>query len=624
MSGTLTLDQSTDDPTKQRPKPPVQEQPKPSPVLSGATAGMADSIDALNTQLSRDRREANALQPSPPVLQKPPKPETNDNPWAAFGQPAMLIAALGSLFTRRPAINAMNAMAGVLDATQKKDAAVAKQKYDEWKIETENTVKLAQFQEKAYDAALKKMEVDARAGEAEIRTLMIAHHDETMEKIRQQAGMAGVKSALKDRKQQTENLKAQAKAIEPAMQDHVAVAEGLNSDDPQKQAAAIDALRKQLRTDAGGKGSTVTTRQTTDLNDVRLDAAKQDILSGDPQRVERGQRLAENILQLGAGALKTPAPGSTGDQVTKIASAIKAEHPEWGDDKTIPEARRLLKGASTEGGLDDETAHFVARIAAKTGNMGLMTGWSRSEPDKVKLTKAFRQETQQLGMSENQINDMILAFDAQKAEVSSEGRTTGTRAGAIRLADAEAAATFQNVRDAYAKLPRGEFRPFNLLQSLVDSGKNSPQQKQAEAADLGAIATYARALNPTGVGREADIEAAKQILSRTDSVEAHNAVIDQWTNEISKLESAAGNTRAELINGLRAAHNLNPLPAQAPPSPAAAQPPSPASPSATPAPQQAPADQPVKLNAATADDEYERLPSGATFLDPDGNLRKKP
>lgn len=309
MSGTATLDApTTDDAAKPKPKPPAN--PPPSRVLAGATAGMSPPTSALSDQLARDRMDIEAKTPTMPVLQKPPKPETNPDPFMAWGQPAMLLATLGSLFTRQPLTNALNAAAGVMKATNEKDAALAKQKYDEWKVETDNAIKLSEFQEKVYDAAIKKMDVDVKSGRAEMLANIDGYKDEVLRQTLQHEGWEGVKKLLYYRKQQTAAVKTAQPQTGQHLEDHMAISDGLGSDDPTKQAQAIDMLRKQMRADAGGKGSTAATRQATDLNDVRLGAAQQDLLSGDPAKVQSAQRVIESILQLGPGALKPPSAGS--------------------------------------------------------------------------------------------------------------------------------------------------------------------------------------------------------------------------------------------------------------------------------------------------------------------------
>ena len=367
MSGSVNiLDPSTDPTSTTPPKRPVQETQKPTPrpdtsILSGATNGLP-----IASQLARDRADIDAATPRMPVLSKPPSQQAQTDPFAAFGQPAMFIAALGSLFTRRPFVNAIQAMGGVLQSTQKLDADMAKHQYDVWKTETENALKMQKFQQDAYNAAIRKLDVDAKAGKAELETNILQFKDEVLQQAYAHGGVNEVKSLLFARQKQAAAVTSSQPQTQQYLSGKISIAEGLGSDDPTKQAAALDLLRKEMRADASGKGSTVTTRQQTDLNDIRLDAAKQDILSGDPVRVERGQRLAESILQLGPGSLKTPVSGSSSDQLNKVAAQIQSEHPEMSPGQVILEAKKRLHETSDASMLSGDALDRAARYYNQT------------------------------------------------------------------------------------------------------------------------------------------------------------------------------------------------------------------------------------------------------------------
>lgn len=367
MSGTNVLDPSSDQSATQPQKRPIQETQKPAPkpdpgIISGATRGMS-----LDDRLRQDREDIEAKTPVMPTLTKPPPAQQpNSDPFQAFGQPAMWLAALGSLFTRRPFVNAIQAMGGVLQATQQLDTKVAQQRMETWKAETENAMKMAKFQQDAYNAAVRKMDVDAKTGKAQLETEILRFKDDVLQQAKEHGGDAEVRSLLFARQKQAAAASKAQPQTQQFLQSKISIAEGLGSDDVTKQAQAIDLLRKEMRADAGGKGSTVATRQSTDLNDIRLDAAKQDILSGDPARVERGQRLAESILQLGPGSLKTPAAGSTSDQLNKVSADIQSQHPDWTPGQVTIEAKKQLHETSDASMLSGEALDRAANYYNQT------------------------------------------------------------------------------------------------------------------------------------------------------------------------------------------------------------------------------------------------------------------
>lgn len=147
----------------------------------------ADQIEATElrqSEVSRDRL-------TPPSLNQPPEPKIKQTePMQVWGSMAMAIAGLGSLMTRTPLTTAMNAAADVVTAFRQGDQNAADQAFKTWKIASDNAIQLTNFQQKAYDEAMArldrrdKMTVEehanaVREAEAELRGKMTAFGDET-------------------------------------------------------------------------------------------------------------------------------------------------------------------------------------------------------------------------------------------------------------------------------------------------------------------------------------------------------------------------------------------------------------------------------------------------------------
>jgi hypothetical protein len=200
-------------------------------------------------------------------------------------------------------------------------------------------------------------------------------------------------------------------------------------------------------------------------------------------------------------------------------------------------------------------------FALDTGNWAMIEGWSRSAKDKETLAKQLWVVAEAKGMNNDQINAVYLAHKAYLAEVRSEGTKVGGRLGNIEVAANDAAKTIPIAQGAFENLPRGEFMPFNQLQALVASKQNSPAQAAAASADESAVETYARALNPNGIGRESEITALKELLNtKGGSPESHKATLDQWMIDIKAIQSASVQTAQGLVNGIRAQSGLGPMP----------------------------------------------------------------
>jgi len=131
-----------------------------------------------------------------PRLTPPPPQQAVTDPLQAFGQPAMWLAAIGSLFTRRPFVNAINAAGQVLKATHEQDQAAAMNAFNQWKIESENGIKLAKYEQDAYKAAIAKKGVDVREADANLKATITAFQNAPLLQVYQTEGFDGVSRYL--------------------------------------------------------------------------------------------------------------------------------------------------------------------------------------------------------------------------------------------------------------------------------------------------------------------------------------------------------------------------------------------------------------------------------------------
>jgi hypothetical protein len=221
---------------------------------------------------------------------------------------------------------------------------------------------------------------------------------------------------------------------------------------------------------------------------------------------------------------------------------------------------KLPGGASsTSAPLSPDQAKFFAdQVLA--GDKSPFTGLGRNKEALSQLRDAVATEAAARGLKGSD----LAAINAQFAGSLQEERTVGQRAGAIAVSSQEAKGVAGLVNDAYAKLPRTEFKPFNQLASLYADQTNSPEQGAAYMADFSLVTAYARALNPQGVPREADIGIATKMLNGADSIEKHTAVVNQMLKEIDTIQTATGKARIDTINRIRGQGGLPAASAQPP------------------------------------------------------------
>jgi hypothetical protein len=129
----------------------------------------------------------------------------------------------------------------------------------------------------------------------------------------------------------------------------------------------------------------------------------------------------------------------------------------------------------------------------------------------------------------------------------SEQRTLGTISGKVGSANNGLDRVLDMANEAYGKLGRTGFVPFNKLQQMATTDAfSTPEQADAYAADTAAINMWAKAINPSGVLTVENARRGEQMLSNATSPEAHAAVIARMRKE--GAASVAGVNQSRGIN----------------------------------------------------------------------------
>lgn len=192
------------------PKSPTPALPSAPPAgagIQGALSNYQSDVGKIEsneaTQLGKEEADFAKQGLTPPKLDLPPSPTVKStNPQEQWGSAAMMLATLGSLMTRQPLTTALNAAAGVLTAYKKGDQDAANAAFQTWKVSTDNAIKVADFQQKAYEEALTGLEhrekmtmeqanMAERAATAQFRATATAFQDEVALKALEQRGLQG-------------------------------------------------------------------------------------------------------------------------------------------------------------------------------------------------------------------------------------------------------------------------------------------------------------------------------------------------------------------------------------------------------------------------------------------------
>lgn len=111
-------------------------------------------------------------------------------------------------------------------------------------------------------------------------------------------------------------------------------------------------------------------------------------------------------------------------------------------------------------------------------------------------------------------------------------RTAATQEGRMAPASYEAQGAIDLGRAASNAVPRTNWVPVNKAIQAYQKNTSDPALRAFGAANTTIINTYARAINPNGVGTVADKEHAREMLSTADGPDAYNAVLNQLSKEI--------------------------------------------------------------------------------------------
>ena len=229
-------------PSALAPKPVLAPNPPPVPALA-PPSGIDDAIkkqqeneakiqaNEAKVQENLDKAEAEKVKAELDTAQKkgeievkkgllkaptfqeiPYKAPNPTSPAEQWGSMAMLFAMLGSMFTRNPAVTALNAAAAAMNGFNQKDEAAAKQSLEEFKVANSNMLKAVEFQQRAYEDALKGYDSEEKlleiAGtrkekeiDARVKALNSALQHENLETVRSQSGLLGVVKLLDQEKQ---------------------------------------------------------------------------------------------------------------------------------------------------------------------------------------------------------------------------------------------------------------------------------------------------------------------------------------------------------------------------------------------------------------------------------------
>lgn len=142
-----------------------------------------------------------------------------------------------------------------------------------------------------------------------------------------------------------------------------------------------------------------------------------------------------------------------------------------------------------------------------------------------------------------------LEFIQNKAETAgktSAQRALGTQSANVQMAGKEYEASSKIAKEVSATYDRTSFPKVNEAINFANTQTGDPKVRAFGASINTLVNTYARAINPKGVGTVSDKEHARELLSKADGPAAFKAVLDILDREVAAAEKVASQVKADM------------------------------------------------------------------------------
>jgi len=140
----------------------------------------------------------------------------------------------------------------------------------------------------------------------------------------------------------------------------------------------------------------------------------------------------------------------------------------------------------------------------------------------------------------------MLENKSDQAGITSEKRALGTQVANVNLAGGEFENASKIAKTLSDKYDRTSFPGINKALNAFETQKGDPNIRAFGAAINTAVNSYARAINPKGVGTVSDKEHARELLSTADSKESFDAVMAVLDQEVEKAKTVGATVKGDL------------------------------------------------------------------------------
>lgn len=501
----------------------------------------------------------------PDLQEPPPAPALHEtDPVQAFGSSAMWLAVFGGLLTKRSLTNSLNAAGGVFEAIHKRDLEGFDREFKKWQIESQNAVRLQQYQMDRYRAIMEATHKDEQSILAEIGVEASAVGDQVVAMHAEQRNMFEVLRILVAREKHVEQMRrtdvqfadkaARYKAFTQLSEARANLQMARKLGDQEKitqyqgEVQAAEQAMRDVNEAFSLSGRGVSGARSADA--IALNAMlEEDAASANPKGkaavvrdflASKGAGKATSADSIALNKFITDNPEATADDVVNFMQGLRTRTSEIGETKAGTEIKKAEIGAG---------AHVkAAQVTAESRNQ-FQTAWdfwSKLHPNEAatpegreQFDKWYRDQKGVLTADDRTLIEAMkqdAAMERTKATEAGKTERTGmTEEGKNRRLDATNA----------TKVEIEQMRQEGATSRATDSNevKERIAEGNRESANYRAGLTRSAEREALSIAIEENARSANP-LPVTEIIKQHR---DRWRTPSTRARTLAGQ-RAEAVD----------------------------------------------------------------------------
>lgn len=479
------------------------------------------------------------------------------DPLSSFGSWGSIFAVAASAFTHTPAVNAMNGLAGAINAVKANDEKAYTTAYEAWKENTKLALERHEAESKDFSAAMEKAKADPELMKQEL-AVYSAKYDDKIAAAHAALGDFATLAQVKNAQDASARGWAELRPKIEAEHEKAVLAFGYDREWADSQAGQQFFASPQGQQWKKQNPNKIAPDEVHAMNFYHAQKTATDASSpyssgrspleqylSEKTAENGGKRTAEDTKQWTAEWNKDTSTKTQSPIAMYMAAAQKEATDKgqpWGPDQIAETAQKFAR--DSKGSLSDAGAQFVVDQYL-SGDRQAIVGFARNPADKEKLTNMIADTAAKRGIS----GPMLSVMGAEFQGLVTGERTLGTRTAQLGLAAGELSQFIPQALQASEKVDRTNFPAYNAAIQAYENQTGDPNLR-AFGASLNALENaYSQIISRGAVATDADKAAAHALVSTIDSPEVLKSVTDQIQRETEGAGRAPQIVRDEYKKG---------------------------------------------------------------------------